>query len=517
MANQELLTIINEIIKEERETFLKKEEIPIEEIVVKNFYEYGKTVILDRAIPNVADGLKPVQRRILFAMYKIMKNNNSFKKSARIVGDVIGKYHPHGDSSVYEAIVSMIQPWVKRIPLIEGQGNFGSIDGDNAAAMRYTEIKLNELKELFFDNLSEDTVEFTENYDGSEKEPTVLPVMFPQLLINGILKGSIAVGIASQMPPHNPKEILTTLNKIYQNRKKNQKINVSTFKKLITGPDFPTKGISNIKMTEWENILKTGKGTIEIESTFHIEKIKNRNIIVVDSIPYSKNKSTIINNLISILDNKTIPDITNIKDESNNDDIRILIFLKTKIKDNKEIKKIWEQLLKSTQLKTTYTYNINIVVDNKIKEWGIIEIINHYADFKENIIRKKIIKEINLLQKQKEYLELILKILDDIDNIIKIIKESNNKQSIINKLKRKKYTEQEIQIIISLPLIKISKFEKSSIKKDIKEIERKIKDKQKLLEDKIKFYNFLIEHNSKTLQHLKKHFNTNRLTKINYT
>ena len=514
MKNEEkLLNLIKTIIKENREDFLKKEKVNLEEIIIKNFYEYGRAVILDRAIPNIYDGLKPVQRRILFSMYKVLKNNNSFKKSARIVGDVIGKYHPHGDSSVYEAIVSMIQPWIKRIPLIEGQGNFGSIDGDSPAAMRYTEIRLNKTAPLFFDYLDEEIIPFVENYDGTEKEPTVLPVMFPQLIINGIIQGSIGVGIASQMPPHNPIEVFSLINEIYKAKIKNKNITIRKFLSNLPGPDFPTGGKVIVNKDKWKKILETGKGTISLEGTYHIEKEKNRNIIVIDSIPYFQNKSKIVQTIVNLIDNKTIPEITNIKDESNNDDMRILIYFKTKVKDKKEIENIWNKLLKLTPLKINLSYNINVVDNDQILEIGLVDLFFKYADFQENIIKKKIEKDILNLEEQKKYLELILRIIDNIDIIINIIKKSSKKEIIVKKLSKLGYNEQEIQVIISMPLIKISNFEKNTVKNSIKEIKNKIKEKKTLLKNKELFYKHIININQQNLKKLK-NFDLSRKTKI---
>ena len=514
MKNEKkLLTLISSIIKENRENFIKKEKVNLEEIIIKNFYEYGKAVILDRAIPNIYDGLKPVQRRIFYAMYKILKNNNNFKKSARIVGDVIGKYHPHGDSSVYEAIVSMIQPWIKRIPLIEGQGNFGSIDGDSPAAMRYTEIRLNKTAPLFFDYLDKDIVPFVDNYDGSEKEPAVLPVMFPHLIINGIIQGSIGVGLASQMPPHNPVEVFSLINEIYKAKINNKNITIRKFLNNLQGPDFPTKGKAVININEWKHILETGKGTISLEGTYHIEKEKDKNVIVIDAIPYFQNKSKIIQTIVNLIDNKNIPEIINIKDESNNDDIQILLFLKTKIKEKKEIENIWKKLLKLTPLKINLTYNINIVDNEQILETGLIDLFFKYTNFQENIIKKKINKDILNLEEQKKYLELILKILDNIDIIINIIKKSSKKEIIIKNLSKLGYNEQEIQIIISMPLIKISKFEKTTVKNSIKEIKNKIKEKKELLKNKKLFYQNIININKQSLKMLKT-FDLSRKTQI---
>jgi len=320
------------------------------------------SVIVSRALPDIRDGLKPVHRRILFAMHKGGYDwSKQFRKSARIVGDVIGKYHPHGDQSVYDALVRMVQDFSMSLPLIDGQGNFGSIDGDPPAAMRYTETKLAKVSQFLIDDIEKNTVEFKNNYDETEKEPTVLPAQFPNLLVNGA--GGIAVGMATSIPPHNLGEVINASLALIQNKE----IKIKELMKHIPGPDFPTGGIIIGKNIIKEG-YKTGRGSFKIRGEIKVEPLKNgRERLVISSIPYQVNKSVLNEKIAELARDKKIEGIRDIRDESNREGIRVVIDLRS----NVEPETIKRQLFKYTQIESSFGFNTLAIVDNKPKELSI--------------------------------------------------------------------------------------------------------------------------------------------------
>ncbi len=495
--------------------------IQIEKELKKSYLNYAMSVIIGRALPNVKDGLKPVHRRILFAMY-ILKNyyNKPYKKSARIVGDVIGKYHPHGDNAVYDSIVRMAQNFSLRYPLIDGQGNFGSIDGDPAAAMRYTEIRMSKISEQFLKDIEKNTVNFSNNYDETKKIPDILPTKIPNILING--STGIAVGMATNIPPHNIKEIINALLKYLNNKN----ISTKSLMKYIKGPDFPTGGIiENYKQIY--KAYKTGKGTIKIVSKIKLKKnIKNnKKYIIIYEIPYQINKTKIIEKIIELIKNKTIDGINNIRDESNKNGIRIVI----EIKKNFKRKLIINKLLYLTNLKISYGINIIALYNGKPKILNLKKIFKIFINHRKNIIKKKTIFKLKYYIKKNHINKGLIITLLNINKILKIIKKSKNINDIKKKIKNitwntknnlnfkniknnnYKLTEKQINSILKLSLIKLNKIEQKKINKKYNKYKNKILKLKKILINKNILKNII----KKELINIKNKFGDKRITKIN--
>ncbi len=492
--------------------------IKIEDELKKSYLNYAMSVIIGRALPDVRDGLKPVHRRILYSMY-ILKNfyNKQYKKSARIVGDVIGKYHPHGDNAVYETIVRMAQNFSLRYPLIDGQGNFGSIDGDSAAAMRYTEIKMSKISQEFLKDINKNTVKFTKNYDNTEKIPEILPTKIPNILINGCT--GIAVGMATNIPPHNITEIINTILIFL----KNKKIKTKELMKYIKGPDFPTGGI--IENTNGiYKAYKTGKGLIKIKAKIkkEINKKKNKKYIIIYELPYQINKSKIIKKIVELTKNKKIEGISNIRDESNKDGIRVVIKIKKNIKRNSIIKKLYY----FTNLEISYGINIVALYKKKAKTLNLKKIIKIFIKYRKTIIKNKTIFKLKKNKKKLHIYKGLIITLKNINEIIKIIKNSKNTNIIKEKLKNYKWeinkkkknknyyykmSEKQINSILKLNLGQLTKIEKNKIEKKYINIKEKIIILKKILTDK----NTLINIIKNELIEIKKIFGDKRLTTIN--
>ncbi len=404
--------------------------INIEEELKKSYLDYAMSVIIGRALPDVRDGLKPVHRRILFSMY-ILKNNfnKPYKKSARIVGDVIGKYHPHGDNAVYDTIVRMAQNFSLRYPLIDGQGNFGSIDGDSPAAMRYTEIRMSKITQEFLKDIKKNTVNFINNYDNTEKIPEILPTKIPNILING--STGIAVGMATNIPPHNIKEIMNTFIAFLDNKH----ISTKSLMKYIKGPDFPTGGIiENNK--EIYKAYKTGKGIIKIKAKIKIEKNirNNKKNIVIYELPYQINKTKLIEKIIYLTKNKKIDGINKIRDESDKDGMRIIIEVKKDVKKKILINK----LLFLTNLQIHYGINIVALYKNKPKTLNLKKIIKIFIEYRKQIIKNKTIFKTKKIKNKIHILKGLLITSKYIKNIVHLIINSKNINQAKKELKKKK-------------------------------------------------------------------------------
>ncbi len=497
----------------------KQNNIQIEKELKVSYLNYAMSVIIGRALPDVRDGLKPVHRRILFAMY-ILKNyyNKPYKKSARIVGDVIGKYHPHGDTAVYETIVRMVQNFSSRYPLIDGQGNFGSIDGDSAAAMRYTEIRMSKISENFLEDIEKNTVNLLNNYDETKKIPEILPTKIPNILING--STGIAVGMATNIPPHNIKEIINACLFYLDNKH----INTKSLMKYIKGPDFPTGGIIE-NYSEIYKAYKTGKGTIKIKSKIKLEKNINnkKKYIVICEIPYQINKTKIIEKIIELIKNKTLEGINNIRDESNKNGIRIVIEIKKKFKRQLIINK----LLYLTNLSVSYGINIIALYKGKPKILNLKKILKIFIKHRKNIIKKRTIFKLkNNINKIHIYEGIIITLIN-IDKILYIIKKSKNINEIQNKIlnnkwniknnkiftekKKYKFSKMQLNSILKLSLIKLNKIEKKKIYIKYNLIKKKILKLNNILENKKILVNII----KKELIKIKEKFGDKRLTKIN--
>ena len=475
--------------------------VRIEDTLAKSYLEYSMSVIVGRALPDVRDGLKPVHRRILYAMYKMgITSSSPYKKSARIVGDVIGKYHPHGDSAVYEALVRMAQDFSMRMPLIDGQGNFGSIDGDNAAAMRYTEARLTKIAEELLRDIDKDTVDFIPNYDGSEKEPVVLPARFPNLLVNG--SSGIAVGMATNIPPHNLNELLDAL--IYMIDNKDAKL--EDILKFVKGPDFPTGGIIYGRSGIIE-AYKSGRGSIKIRAKHHIEKRGNREIIVIDELPYQVNKAKLIEKISDLVKNKILDGISEIRDESDREGIRVVIELKKDAMS--EI--ILNNLYKHTQLQVSFGINMLAILDKEPKLFNLLEILNTFIKFRKTVVIRRTIYELNEAKKRAHILEGLRIALANIDEVVELIKKSNDTKDAKNKLIEKfALSEIQAQAILDMKLARLTSLEIEKIEKEYNELMEKIAYLTSILKEE-DILNSVIK---EEFNELKRKYPTKRLTEI---
>ena len=489
-----------------------------------SYLSYAMSVIVSRALPDVRDGLKPVHRRIIYAMYKGGFDwSKQFRKSARIVGDVIGKYHPHGDQAVYDALVRLTQDFSMSLPLIDGQGNFGSIDGDPPAAMRYTETKLAKISQSLIDDIEKNTVDFRSNYDETEKEPTVLPSQFPNLLVNGA--GGIAVGMATSIPPHNLGEIIDATTAYINNRD----ITISQLMKKVPGPDFPTGGII-IGQDNLKQGYSKGRGSIKIRGEIEEETIKNgRERLVIKSIPYQVNKSVLNERIAELARDKKIEGISDIRDESNSKGVRVVIDLKR----NVEPETIKRQLYKLTSIESSFGFNTLAIVAGKPKILNLKEFISEFVNFREKTLIKRIKFDLNKAQERAHILIGISVAVENIDAIIKIIKSSDDvasaKKTLINKKWKINKTSRLIKLIVSekgkgnyflsekqvtsileLRLQKLTAFGINEIEDELKKLAIQINEFEKLLKSKKELFNLVI----KELNTIKEKFSVKRRTKI---
>ena len=489
-----------------------------------SYLSYAMSVIVSRALPDVRDGLKPVHRRIIYAMYKGGYDwSKPFRKSARIVGDVIGKYHPHGDQAVYDALVRLVQDFSMSLPLIEGQGNFGSIDGDPPAAMRYTETKLSQVSQFLTEGLEKNTVDFRNNYDETEREPTVLPSQYPNLLVNGA--GGIAVGMATSIPPHNLGEIIDgTIGYI-----KNNDITIGQLMKHIPGPDFPTGGLI-IGRDIIKQGYNKGRGSFKIRGEIEEESLKNgKTRLVIKSIPYQINKSVLNERIADLSRQKKIEGVSDIRDESNRDGIRVVIDLRRGV----EAETIRRQLYKLTSIESSFGFNTLAIVDGKPKILNLKEFISQFVSFREKTVLRRIKFDLKKTEDRAHILIGIATAVESIDTIIKIIKSSKDtetaKKNLLNKkwpikkssklvsmIEKKqnlsKYQLSEIQVnsILELRLQKLTAFGINEIETEIKKLSELIIYYNKIIKSKKELFNLII----KELEEIKSKFAIKRRTKI---
>ncbi|MEO1924183.1 MAG: DNA gyrase subunit A [Nautiliaceae bacterium] len=475
--------------------------VKIEDTLAKSYLEYSMSVIVGRALPDVRDGLKPVHRRILYAMYKMgITSSSPYKKSARIVGDVIGKYHPHGDSAVYEALVRMAQDFSMREPLIDGQGNFGSIDGDNAAAMRYTEARLTKIAEELLRDIDKDTVDFVPNYDGSETEPVVLPARFPNLLVNG--SSGIAVGMATNIPPHNLSELLDAL--IYMIDNKDAKL--EDILQFVKGPDFPTGGIIYGKSGILD-AYKTGRGSIKIRAKHHIEHKGNRDVIVIDELPYQVNKAKLIEKISDLVKDKILDGISEVRDESDREGIRVVIELKKDAMS--EI--ILNNLYKHTQMQVSFGINMLAIIDKEPKLFNLMEILNTFIKFRKTVVIRRTIYELEAAKKRAHILEGLLIALANIDEVVELIKKSDTTKDAREKLmKRFDLSEVQAQAILDMKLSRLTSLEIEKLEKEYGELMEKIAYLNSILKEESVLNNVIKEE----FKEIKQKYSTKRLTEI---
>ena len=407
-----------------------------------SYLSYAMSVIVSRALPDIRDGLKPVHRRIIYAMYKGGFDwSKQFRKSARIVGDVIGKYHPHGDQAVYDALVRMVQDFAMSVPLIDGQGNFGSVDGDPPAAMRYTETRLSKIAEYLIEDIEKNTVDFKSNYDETEKEPVVLPAQYPNLLVNGA--GGIAVGMATSIPPHNLGEVINATQALINNKD----IKINELMKHIPGPDFPTGG-TIIGKDIIKTGYKTGRGSFKIRGDINIEQLKNgKERLVITNIPYQINKSVLNEKIVELIRDKKIEGISDIRDESNREGIRVAIDLKR----NTEPETVKRQLYKYTSLESSFSFNTLAIVDKKPKNCNLKDFLESFLKFREDVVTKKTKFDLKKAEDRAHILIGLSVAVENIDKIIKIIRNSKNpeiaKETLIKTKWKIKSTQKFIKLI----------------------------------------------------------------------
>jgi len=438
----------------------RTKEINISSEMKTSFLSYAMSVIVSRALPDVRDGLKPVHRRILFGMDELgVYPDKAFKKSARIVGDVMGKYHPHGDTAIYDAMVRMAQTFSFRYPLVNGHGNFGSIDGDGAAAMRYTEAKMMKITSEMLADIKKDTIDFVDNYDGSEREPSVLPSKFPNLLMNGAT--GIAVGMATNIPPHNLTEVVNGILAYIENND----IDNEELMEYITGPDFPTGGII-MGMTNLRKAYETGNGAIKVRAKTEIIEAKNgKKSIIITEIPYQVNKSKLIEKIAELAKEKRIEGITDLRDESNRKGIRVVIELRRDV--NAEV--TLNNLFKYTSLQTTFGINMLALVDNQPKVLALNEMIKHYVNHQIEVLTRKTIFELAKAQSRAHILEGLLIALDSIDQVIATIRNAYDdaEEKLIEKFS---LSQEQAKAILEMRLRRLSGLEGEKLESELKDL-----------------------------------------------
>lgn len=477
------------------------QEIDIEESVKTSYLDYSMSVIIGRALPDARDGLKPVHRRILYAMNELgLTSRAAYKKSARIVGDVIGKYHPHGDTAVYDALVRMAQDFSMRIPLVDGQGNFGSIDGDNPAAMRYTEARMTSIAEELLKDIDKDTVDFVPNYDDTLSEPDVLPSRVPNLLLNG--SNGIAVGMATNIPPHRLDELVDALLVLVDN----PNAELSEIMEHIEGPDFPTGGIIFGKQGIL-NAYKTGRGRIKVRAKTHIEKKGNREVIVIDELPYQVNKARLIEQIANLVKEKQIDGISEIRDESDREGIRVVIELKKDIFSDI----VLNNLYKSTNMEITFGIILLAIVNKEPKVFTLLELLNLFLNHRKTIIIRRTIFELEKAKKRAHILEGLLKALENIDEVIKTIKASADTPSARVALVEKfDLTEVQANAILDMKLQRLTGLEREKLENEYKELMAEIERLSAILKSEEKLNEIIKEE----LKEIKSKYSTPRLTEI---
>ncbi|MEA2100211.1 MAG: DNA gyrase subunit A [Campylobacterota bacterium] len=437
------------------------QQINIEKTLQDSYLDYSMSVIVGRALPDVRDGLKPVHRRILYAMDKLsLSHGSKFKKSARIVGDVIGQYHPHGDTAVYDALVRMAQDFSMRMPLIDGQGNFGSVDGDSAAAMRYTEARMTKYAGELLKDLEKNTVNMIENYDGTTKEPDVMPTRVPNLLING--SSGIAVGMATNIPPHNPTEIINGLKALLEN----PNISLIEIMEHIKAPDFPTGGIIFGKKGIID-AYDTGRGRIKVRAKTHIEQTSKKEIIVIDELPYQVNKSRLIENIANLVKDKMIDGVSLIRDESDRDGMRVVIELKRDAMS--EI--VLNNLFKQTSMQTTFGIIMLSILNQEPRIFGIIEILKHFINHRKTVIIRRTIFDLEKAKARAHILEGLKKAIDIIDKVIKTIRASQDEEDAKNNLVSSfDFSEIQAASIVAMRLGRLTGLQIKKIEEELAEL-----------------------------------------------
>lgn len=458
----------------------KIHEVDLKERMETFYIDYAMSVIASRALPDVRDGLKPVQRRVLYSMIELNNGpDKPHRKSARIVGDTMGKYHPHGDSSIYGALVNMAQDWNMRYPLVDGHGNFGSMDGDGAAAMRYTEARLSKISMELLADLNKDTVDFEPNFDDTEKEPVVLPSRYPNLLVNGTT--GIAVGMATNIPPHNLREVISALVKMIDNKVEEERnTSMEELLEIVKAPDFPTGGII-LGTRGCEEAYRTGRGKVIVRAVTNIETLPNgKNQIIVTELPYMVNKANLIIKIAELVKLKKIDGITDIRDESNREGIRVVIELRKDVNANV----ILNHLYKHTQLQDTFGVIMLALVNNEPKVLNLLDMMTEYLKHQEEVVTRRTKYDLNKAEERNHILEGLLKALDFIDEVISIIRGSANAQVAKERLmERFELSDAQAQAIVDMRLRALTGLEREKLENEHKELELKIGELKAILAD----------------------------------
>lgn len=461
--------------------FDKVHEVDLKKTMEESYIDYAMSVIASRALPDVRDGLKPVQRRVLFSMIELNNGpDKPHRKCARIVGDTMGKYHPHGDSSIYGALVNMAQDWSTRYPLVDGHGNFGSVDGDGAAAMRYTEARLSKISMEMLADINKNTVDFAPNFDETEKEPTVLPARYPNLLVNGT--SGIAVGMATNIPPHNLKEIIAAVVKIIDNIvEENRDTEIEEILKIVKGPDFPT-GATILGTRGIEEAYRTGRGKIRVRAVSNIETLPNgKSQIIVTELPYLVNKARLIEKIADLVKEKKIDGITALNDHSSREGMRICIELRRDVNANVLLNKLY----KHTQLQDTFGVIMLALVNNQPKVMNLMEILKHYLAHQEEVVTRRTQYDLNKARERAHILEGLLKALDNIDEVIRIIRGSENTQvAKVRLMERFELSDAQAQAIVDMRLRTLTGLEREKLEAEYKELMARIRRLEAILADR---------------------------------
>lgn len=473
----------------EPNVFDKIQEADLKKTMEKSYIDYAMSVIASRALPDVRDGLKPVQRRILYSMTELNNGpDKPHRKCARIVGDTMGKYHPHGDSSIYGAMVNMAQEWAMRYTLVDGHGNFGSVDGDGAAAMRYTEARLSRIAMEMISDINKDTVDFVPNFDETEKEPIVLPSRFPNLLVNGTQ--GIAVGMATNIPPHNLKEIISAVDKIIEDRVNDKVTTLDDVIEIVKGPDFPTGGMI-LGRSGILSAYQTGRGKIKVRGITDIEPMANgKHKIVVTELPYLVNKARLIEKIADLVKDKRIDGITDLCDESNREGMRIVIELRKDV--NPQI--VLNHLLKHTQLEDTFGVIMLALVNNEPRVLNLLQMLEHYLRHQEEVVTRRTKYDLNKANERAHILEGLLTALDHIDEVIKIIRGSENVSAAKAELiSRFGLSDAQAQAIVDMRFRALTGLERGKLEAEYKDLKEKIAYYESILGDEKKLLSVIRE------------------------
>lgn len=493
----------------DQHVFDKVHDIDLKKTMETSYIDYAMSVIASRALPDVRDGLKPVQRRILFSMIELNNGpDKPHRKCARIVGDTMGKYHPHGDSSIYGSMVNMAQEWSTRYPLVDGHGNFGSVDGDGAAAMRYTEARLSKISMEMLADINKNTVDFAPNFDETEREPLVLPSRYPNLLTNGA--SGIAVGMATNIPPHNLREVIGAVVKIIDNRvQENRETDMDELLEIVKGPDFPTGGIILGKIGI-EEAYRTGRGKIRVSGVADIEPMANgKNRIIITELPYMVNKARLIEKVASLVRDKKIDGITDLRDESDRTGMRICIELRRDVNANV----VLNQLKKHTQLQDTFGVIMLALVNNEPRVLNLHEMLTEYLKHQEEVVTRRTQYELNKAQERAHILEGLLIALDNIDEVIQIVRSSRTTQlAKAGLMERFQLSEVQAQAIVDMRIRALTGMEREKLEAEYQELQEKIAGLKAILAD----INLLLGVIREELLIILEKFGDNRRTEIGF-